>query len=112
MSAAPAAGLGLGVLVAGALTRVSSDANAVIWATLASVATLGALAVLAFPETGTIKPGGLASLRPSISVPENVRPTFRTAVPTLIAAWMMAALFMGLVPTTTRHRFSYPQHIR
>ena len=100
VSAAPAAGLGLGALIAGGLTTAASDANTIIWAGLTIVTLLGTLAVFASPETVTPQPGALASLRPSISLPGEIRPVFRSATPILIAAWMMAALFMGLVPTT------------
>lgn len=100
VSAAPAGGLGIGALVAGALTSATVHANTIIWAALALITLVGTLAVVASPETVTRRPGARASLRPSIALPGNARPVFLRATPTLVAAWMMAALFMGLVPTT------------
>jgi predicted MFS family arabinose efflux permease len=100
VSAAPAAGLGLGALAAGVLASTVADANEIVWVALAVISALGALAVLALPETGTPRPGARASLRPSMTVPASSRRAFRTAAPTLVAAWMMAALFMDLVPAT------------
>ncbi len=100
VSATPAAGLGLGALVAGALTSTITDAGTVIWAGLAVVTTLGALAVVLSPETVARRTGAFSSLRPKLSIQPAVRPVFRAAVPILVSAWMMAALFMGLVPTT------------
>jgi MFS family permease len=100
VSALPAAGLGLGALAAGALARFDPAASTVIWAAMATVAAVGAVAVIFFPETGQIRPGARASLRPSLRVPRNVTGAFVRAAPTLTGAWMMAALFMGLVPTT------------
>lgn len=100
VSAAPAAGLGLGALVAGAMTSTITNAGAVIWAGLAVVTTLGAVAVVVSPETVARRAGAFVSLRPKLSIQPAVRAVFRNAVPILVAAWMMAALFMGLVPTT------------
>ncbi|WP_162940218.1 MFS transporter [Gryllotalpicola protaetiae] len=99
VSAAPAGGLGLGALVAGALARWSARPDAIMWGGLAIVTVLGAVAMSASPETIAPRRGALDSLRPTISLPADVRAPFRRAAPTLVAAWMMAALYMGLVPT-------------
>lgn len=96
---AAAGGLGLGALVAGALVAATPAAGTAIWGVLAGVLLAALVAVALVPETAARRPGALASLRPRVAVPPAARAVFAAAVPALAGAWMMAALFMGLVPT-------------
>src|SRR6202012_5073661 len=47
----------------------------------------------------------LASLRPQVSVPPAARTVFAVTLPSLIAAWLVSALFLGLMPTILHLKF-------
>jgi MFS family permease len=98
-SLAPAGGLGLGALLAGAVAQFSHHPNAVVWGALAILMAAAAVVAALAPETVTPRPGAVGSLAPRVSVPRRARREFGGVAAPLIAGWMMAALFMGLVPT-------------
>jgi predicted MFS family arabinose efflux permease len=106
---APLLGLGIGALASGAVAQFSPAPAGTVWATLAVAVVLMTTVTLLVPETSTPKRGALASLVPQIAVPAGLRGAFVAAVPAQIAAWMTAALFLGLMPTilgTTFHAHS------
>ncbi len=70
-----------------------------MWGILLVVMAAGIGIALFVRETVTPTGGALASLRPRIAVPPRARAPFAAGVPSLIGAWMLAALFMGLMPT-------------
>jgi MFS family permease len=99
-SIAPAGGLGLGALVTGVVVQLDgSSARTGVFASLAAVMILALLVLPLTAETTSRRPGALSSLVPRISVPPSARSEFGAAVPVLVAAWMLAGLFLGLVPT-------------
>jgi predicted MFS family arabinose efflux permease len=98
-SVTPAAGLGVGAVLAGTVAQFSTAAATTVWTILAAVMALATLLALFVPETTSRRPGALASLAPRAAVPAHVRGDFVVVVPAQIAAWMLAALFFGLVPT-------------
>jgi MFS family permease len=102
---APAGGLGLGALLTGAAVQFTRDANLVVFATLAAVMVLGTAVTVFSTETATPRPGAGRSLIPQVSVPKVARREFAAAVPVHIGSWMLAGLFMGLVPTIIRDIF-------
>jgi len=102
VSAAPAVGLALGSLFAGAVAQLAPAPAVTVWAVLLVVAAAGAVLTAFTPETVTRTPGALASLRPHVAVPPRLRRTFAGTVAVTVAAWMTAALFLGLVPTVLR----------
>jgi hypothetical protein len=57
------------------------------------------------PETTGRRPGAVASLTPRIAVPNAIRGTFAVTVPAEVGAWMLASLFLGLLPTVLRTVF-------
>jgi MFS family permease len=95
---APLAGLGIGALFAGIVAQFASDAAFTVWLVLVVIFTLGTIFTLFTPETSTCRPGALASLTPRVSVPAQVRGLFSATLPGTISAFMMMALFLGLVP--------------
>ena len=97
-SLAPLAGLGIGALFSGLLAQFASDAAFDVWLALTVVMALGTLFTLVTPETATRKPGALASLRPRVVLPAQVRRLYLTALPGIVSSFMMMTLFMGLVP--------------
>jgi predicted MFS family arabinose efflux permease len=102
---APAAGIGVGALFSGVIAQFSSSAAATVWIILAAVMLAGLASALFTPETATRKPGAVASLRPQVSVPPAARRVFAVTLPSLIAAWLLSALFLGLMPTILRLKF-------
>jgi MFS family permease len=102
---APAAGIGVGALFAGVIAQFSSSAAATVWIILTAVMLIALIFAIFTPETATPKPGAIASLRPQISVPPAARGVFAVTLPSLIAAWLVSALFLGLMPTILRLKF-------
>jgi len=101
-SVAPAGGLGLGALLTGAAVQFSSHATLIVFTTLAVIMTLGTGVAAFSTETVSPRPGAARSLIPHVSVPRAARREFVASIPVHAAAWMLAGLFMGLVPTILR----------
>jgi predicted MFS family arabinose efflux permease len=102
---APAAGIGVGALFSGVIAQFSSSAAATVWIILAAVMLIALVFALLTPETAARQPGALASLRPQVAVPPAARGVFALTLPSLIAAWLVSALFLGLMPTILRLKF-------
>ncbi len=102
---APAAGIGVGALFSGVIAQFSSSAAATVWIILAAVMLIALVFAVFTPETAARKPGAIASLRPQVSVPPAARSVFTVTLPSLIAAWLVSALFLGLMPTILRLKF-------
>jgi hypothetical protein len=51
------------------------------------------------PESGTRRPGALASMRPHVSVPRPARGAFTRAVPAIVAVWALAGFYLSLGPS-------------
>ena len=96
---APAGGLGVGALLAGIAVQVSDRSNTVVFGVLVVVMVVAAGAALLVPDEAQRRRGALASLLPHASVPPAARVAFAASIPLQVAAWMLAGLFMGLIPT-------------
>ena len=104
-STAPAGGLGLGALLTGIAVQFNQAADAIVFTALAAIVFMGILVAVFSRETVTTRPGALRSLAPRVRVPRAARSEFAAAIPVHLAAWMLAALFMGLAPTIIRSIF-------
>jgi predicted MFS family arabinose efflux permease len=104
-AAAPAGGLGLGALLAGIAVQLSTAASAIVFVGLTVIMVLGGLVAVFARETVTRRSGAARSLRPRIVVPAAARGEFAATIPVLLAAWMLAALFIGLAPTIIQSIF-------
>jgi predicted MFS family arabinose efflux permease len=101
-SVAPTAGLALGALLTGAAVQVTSAPNTIVFGFL-TVAMAADLAVVALAaETAKRRNGARAALKPHLAVPANVRRSFVAVVPLQVAAWMLAGLYLGLIPSIIR----------
>jgi MFS family permease len=98
-SVAPAAGLGLGALIAGLAVQFTAAPSPVIFTFLAVLFVLGMIVVIASPETVARRGGALRSLAPRVSVPRRARSEFFASIPVHIATWMLGGLYLGLVPS-------------
>jgi MFS family permease len=104
-SVAPAGGLGLGALLTGAAVQFTRQASLIVFAALAVIMAAGAVVTALSAETAAPRPGAARSLIPQVVVPRAARREFIAAVPVQLAAWMLAGLFMGLVPTIIEDLF-------
>src|ERR1700761_2824644 len=102
---APAAGIGVGALFSGVIAQFSSHAAVTVWIILAAVMLIALVFAIFTPETATREPGAIASLRPQVSVPPAACSVFAVTLPSLIAAWLVSALFLGLMPTILHLKF-------
>ena len=96
---APAGGLGLGALLTGAAIEWSGRPSVLVFGVLAVVMVLAAIAIVLSAETAARRPGAAATLVPRVSIPRAARGEFAAAVPVHLSAWMLAGLYIGLVPT-------------
>jgi hypothetical protein len=104
---APAGGLGLGALLTGFAVQFSAHPPELVFGTLAAIMVLGTVAVLLSEETVSRVPGALRSLVPSVQLPKAARGEFLRTMPVNAAAWMLAGLFMGLMPSIMRGVFHH-----
>ncbi|WP_225828628.1 MFS transporter [Streptomyces naphthomycinicus] len=101
-SIAPAGGLGLGALLTGAAVQFSGHATEIVFTALAVIMVVGTGIAAFSTETAATRPGAGRSLIPRVTVPQAARREFVASIPVHLAAWMLAGLFMGLVPTIIR----------
>jgi hypothetical protein len=104
---AAAGGLGLGALFTGLAVQVSDHADQIVFTVLAIIMAAGTAAAALSPEAGQRQSGALRSLLPNARVPRAARAEFISTLPVQVGAWMLAGLFMGLMPTileTVLHR--------
>jgi hypothetical protein len=59
------------------------------------------------PETVKRHPGARHALFPHLSVPRSARREYVAVIPVMVSAWMLAGLFMGLMPTIIRELFDH-----
>ena len=93
------AGLAAGALIASALVQYGPAPTHLVWWLLLAAFVIGIPAVLSMPETGTIRPGALKSLRPHVAVPRAARGTFAVAAPCLIGVWALGGFYLSLGPS-------------
>jgi MFS family permease len=95
-SAAPTGGQALGAIGASVLAQYAPAPTHLVWWLLLGAFITGAVAVLAMPEPGTVRPGLVSSLRPHVSVPQAARRAFATAVPALVGVWALGGFYLSL----------------
>ena len=98
-SISPNVGLATGALLTAVLVQYGPAPTRFVWWLLLGVFAVALILVLAMPESGTTRPGALASLRPHISVPRQARGAFARAVPALVAVWALGGFYLSLGPT-------------
>lgn len=108
---APLSGLAVGALGCGALVQLApAPTHLVFWVLLAGMAAAGAL-VAVMPETTERRPGGVASLVPSVGIPEHLRRTVLGVVPVLVASWALGGLYLSLGPSLAAQLFGLDSHL-
>ncbi len=106
-STAPAGGLALGALLTGAAVQLAANPRSLTFVVLTGVMAAGTALACFLPDTTPRRRGALRSLRPHLSVPRAAAAEFIAAIPAQVAAWMLAGLFLGLVPTVMREVFHH-----
>jgi MFS family permease len=92
------AGLGAGALGAGLLVEYAPNPLELVFWLLIGVYVIG-LALMPFlPDVAQRGPGWLRSMRPQVGVPSVARTPFAASVPSLIAIWALAGLYLSLGP--------------
>ncbi|WP_411882651.1 MFS transporter [Polaromonas sp. YR568] len=104
-SVSPLAGLAVGALLTGVAVQYALHPVPLVFGVLAAICVIGAVATLFLPESVTPRPGALASLVPRISVPVQARAEFVRGVPTMVAVWSFAGLYLSLVPSVLQQIF-------
>lgn len=102
-AAAPAAGTGLGALLAGVVVGYLPWPTTLIYLLLLVVFAAQTVAVLRWSTPARRRAAALASLRPKLSVPPVARGAFATATPVLFAVWALAGFYGSLGPALSRH---------
>ena len=81
-SAMPTGGQALGAIGASVLAQYAVAPTHLVWWLLLAAFLAGAVAVLAMPEPGKLRPGVVSSLRPQVSLPPATRaPSLRRSPP-------------------------------
>ncbi|MFF9396805.1 MFS transporter [Streptomyces griseoluteus] len=92
-------GMATGAGVVGLLVQSTSRPDAYVFPVLTLTFVVLAVVILRIPETRAPQAFQLASLRPRVRVPREVRPAFLAAGPSLVAGWAVTGLFLSLTPS-------------
>jgi hypothetical protein len=103
----PPLGSATGGLLAGVFVHYLPAPTLLVYVVLASVFIAQAIGVVYMAETVTRRPGAVASLKPTFSLPAAAHAPMLIAVPALVAAWSLAGLYASLVPALTRTVFGF-----
>jgi MFS family permease len=97
-SVSPNVGLATGALLTAILVQYGPVPTDLVWYLLLAAFAASFILVAAMPESGTVRPGALASLRPHVSVPRPARGAFARALPALVAVWALGGFYLSLGP--------------
>jgi len=93
------AGIAFGALLTSVLVQYGPAPTQLVWWLLLGVFAAAFILVAVMPETGTRRPGALASMRPHVSVPRPARGAFARAVPAVVAVWALGGFSLSLGPS-------------
>jgi predicted MFS family arabinose efflux permease len=98
-SIAPMFGMAAGALGTSALVDFAPLPLLLAYLVLLAAFVVQAIYLWRIKETVTRQPGALASLRPSLHVPQQARGTLWRVLPADIAAWALGGFFLSLSPS-------------
>jgi MFS family permease len=98
-SIVPLAGMAVGVLGSSALVQFGPEPMRLVYIILLVALALQAVLVWFMPETAAHHPGALASLKPRVHVPRQVRAALLMITPSNIAGWALAGFYLSLMPS-------------
>jgi len=108
---APIGGLAIGALAAGVLVEYGFWSTSLVYLLVLAGLAAAALVAWRMPETGSLRHGALASLRPRLGVPPRLRADILALVPILIASWGLGGLYLSLGPSVAAQIFDLPNHV-
>lgn len=101
-SLAPLAGMAIGALGTSLLIQFAPAPTVLVYIVTLVLLALQAVLLWLVPETTTRRAGLLASLKPQIAVPQQVRRTLLALTPINVAVWALAGFYLSLVPSVVR----------
>lgn len=108
----PMVGLAVGALVSGiVLDRSGHAAAGAVFGTLTVLYLVLAAAVWTVPETAPHHEGLLASLRPRVALPRDVRTVFVRSAPAVFAGWATGGLYLSLGPAIVASELHGTSHL-
>jgi len=102
-SVAPMIGLAFGALGASILVQFAPAPMQLVFLVLAAGLVLLAAAACFLPETAGGRPGVLAAMLPTVSVPRQAWRVLWLIAPMDVAAWALGGFYLSLGPTLTGH---------
>ena len=108
---APLGGLAVGALGCGALVQFAPAPTHLVFILLLAGMVVSAVFVALMPETATRRPGGVASLKPKVGIPQRLRPDVMALVPLLVASWALGGLYLSLGPSVAASLFGLTNHL-
>jgi hypothetical protein len=101
-SVAPLLGMALGAMGCGVLAEFAPLPLQLTYWVLFALFVMQALYVWCLPESVTRQPGAWASLRPTLHVPIQARPTLWRVLPLNTATWALGGFYASLAPSLVR----------
>jgi MFS family permease len=101
-SVAPMAGTATGSMLSALMVQYLPAPTRLVYLVLAGIFVLQAAGVALMPELVAPRPGALASLRPRLRIPAELRAAVLLAAPALVAAWALAGFYGSLGPALVR----------
>jgi MFS family permease len=108
---APLGGLAVGALGCGALVQFAPAPTHLVFILLLAGMVVSAVFVALMPETAVRRPGGFASLKPKLGIPQRLRPDVYALVPILVASWALGGLYLSLGPSVAAGLFGLTNHL-
>jgi MFS family permease len=96
---APLAGLTVGALGSGALVQYAPAPRQLVYLLTVALLAVCAVLLLASPETVTPTRGVVASLRPRLAVPAEVRPLLPAAAAVFVSTWALGGFYQAFSPS-------------
>ena len=95
-------GVGLGALGSSVLVSYApAPTRLVYWVMLAAFLLLAPV-IAWMPETVSVRPGALASLRPHVAIPSQAGRAFLLVSPVNVAGWALSGFYLSLMPSLFR----------
>ncbi len=98
-SLAPLAGMAAGALGASLLIQFAPAPTLLVYIVTFALLALQAVLLWLVPETTSRRAGLLASLKPEVAVPPQVRRVLLALTPINVAVWALAGFYLSLVPS-------------
>ncbi|TXH79810.1 MAG: MFS transporter, partial [Rhizobium sp.] len=98
-SLAPLAGMAVGALGTSLLVQFAPAPTSLVYILTLALLVLQAVLLWLVPETTRRRAGLLASLKPEVAVPPQVRRTLLALTPINVAVWALGGFYLSLVPS-------------